>query len=774
MSRQLIDTVQRILENSFLQIDKGKNKKALENLDKAEKLLHKEDMPDLLCRIFMLKGKALLASGRQEEARLEFQEVLDLSITHFLEDAPNIDYQYIIYNAIGFSVKTLREINDPSKTKESLHRNEKYFEETLSAYEGLLAEKLEKTEEPEKNQNFEYIINYLKTLGNIRAFFIEARKLEKEVYFVGRLVQNYSRALEIQPDNEELFDELDRDIRDFVRKHMIFRRPEDPEEVLEQTEDVYRKILGKKPGNSLAFNSLISLYEDFGDLYASRGDTKKTEEIFLQALNLLEEKIRKQPEDISYIRMQSEILQSLSRSLSEDESEKAIQYAEKALEILKELSGKNQEDRDYQYELADSFYEIAELFREMYEFERAEESYLLEIETYRHIHKKDSEDLESLENIAAVFDQIGHLYAEEGKTEPAKHYYELGIETYEKLLESDPGSLDREIGIASSLNYIGELYKYPEPETARGYFEKALDINEKAVKQFPESTSYREELIYTLKNLASAYTREDHYESAIRLHERITDIRREMALENPGNYEYEKSLGLSYSEFGLLLEKAEKPELAWQQYLKAGEVFRGILQNEEVNPLVKQMLATELRMEMVFLIHTKKHFIAGEYLELIRDYYNSLYENDPESEVSWKGLYDTQFLDGNLQESMKNYEIAAEKYESALQIIQKQLESDPENPDYQEKASFIQTQLGSVYCLADEYDKSKEAFKTALSISTKLLEKYPEDQLFIKDTADIFIEYAKLLEKLDRSEEAEEYRKKAEAMKEKLSERELD
>ncbi len=68
MSRQLIDTVQRILENSFLQIDKGKNKKALENLDKAEKLLHKEDMPDLLCRIFMLKGKALLASGRQEEA----------------------------------------------------------------------------------------------------------------------------------------------------------------------------------------------------------------------------------------------------------------------------------------------------------------------------------------------------------------------------------------------------------------------------------------------------------------------------------------------------------------------------------------------------------------------------------------------------------------------------------------------------------------------------------------------------------------------------------
>ena len=170
------------------------------------------------------------------------------------------------------------------------------------------------------------------------------------------------------------------------------------------------------------------------------------------------------------------------------------------------------------------------------------------------------------------------------KTEPAKHYYEQGIETYEKLLESDPGNLDREIGIADSLNYIGELYKYPEPETARGYFEKALAINEKAVKQFPESTSYREELIYTLKNLAS------HIPGKISM--KVQSSCMNASLKSAGkwhwkireNYEYEKALGVSYSELGLLLEKAEKPELAKQQYSKAGEVFRNILQNEEDRP----------------------------------------------------------------------------------------------------------------------------------------------------------------------------------------------
>jgi tetratricopeptide (TPR) repeat protein len=767
MSRQLTDTLQRILENSFLQIDKGKYKKALENLAKAEKLLEKAIMPEFLCQTLMLKGRALLDSGRQEEALSEFQEVLELSINHFLEDATNTDYQYFAYNAIGFTLKTLREMDNPSKTKESLFKNEQSFEKILTAYEELLSGKPEKTEEPQENLNFEYIMNFSKTLENVRAFFLEVRQFEKDVYFMGRIVQNYGRALEIQPDNEELFDDLDRDIRDFVRYFMIFKMPGDPKEVLEQVENVYREILGKKPGNSLAFDSLISLYEEFGDLYASKRDNKKTEESFLRALNLLEEKLQKQLGDISNIQRQSEILRSLSRALFKEETEKANKYAEKALEILKELSGKNLDDLDFQYELSDGFYELAELFGEMCDFERAEESYLLEIEICRHIHEKDPKDLESVENIAAAFDQIGHLYADEGKMEPAKHYYEQGIEINEKLLESDPGNFEYEIGIANSLNYIGELYRYPEPETARNHFEKALTINERAVKQFPESTNYREELIYTLKNLASIDTRQDQYESAIKLHKRITEIRCEMALENKGNYMSEKALGVSYSELGLLLEKAEKPELAQQQYSKAVEVFREILQSEEIDPLIKQMLTSELRMDVAFYTHLKNYYIAREYLKLIRDYYKCLFENDPESEVSWMGLYESELLDGNLQESTKNYGIAAEKYKSALQIIQKHLEADPENPEYLEKVSSAYTQLGSVYSLVDEYEKSRESFEKAIPFSAKLLEKEPEDPFYIRDIAATYEEYAKLLKKLDRDEEAEEYSRKAEALMEK-------
>ena len=83
-----------------------------------------------------------------------------------------------------------------------------------------------------------------------------------------------------------------------------------------QAEEVYKRVLEKEPGNSLAFRDLISLYEEVGDLYSKMGDVEKTEETLLKALDVLDEKLRKHPGYISNIRKHSEILQALGKSFS--------------------------------------------------------------------------------------------------------------------------------------------------------------------------------------------------------------------------------------------------------------------------------------------------------------------------------------------------------------------------------------------------------------------------------------------------------------------------
>lgn len=79
MSKQLADTIHRILDNALVQINKGKTKKAFESLAKAEKLSEKAKRPDYVCSILMLKGRAMLAEQRKDEALEEFQKLMELA-----------------------------------------------------------------------------------------------------------------------------------------------------------------------------------------------------------------------------------------------------------------------------------------------------------------------------------------------------------------------------------------------------------------------------------------------------------------------------------------------------------------------------------------------------------------------------------------------------------------------------------------------------------------------------------------------------------------------
>ena len=252
---------------------------------------------------------------------------------------------------------------------------------------------------------------------------------------------------------------------------------------------------------------------------------------------------------------------------------------------------------------------------------------------------------------------------------------------------------------------------------------------------------------------------------------RITELSLRIASENPEDLDYKKELALSYKELGLLYEKAEKPELAKQQYSKSADVFRHILQDENEEDLIKKLLAMDLQKQATILIHEKKQGLAKEYLALVRDYYEDLYEKDPEKPENWKAVCEIRILIGILYESLGNYDVAIPIHESVFPILNTHFESDPDNPEYRSILSVLYTQLGIAYHLAGEYDKSKEAFEKSIPLNAKLLDEEPENLLYMGALAGTFIEYSKLLTSLGRKEEAEEYTAKAEEIKGKISQK---
>ena len=192
MSKQLTDTINRIIDNALVQINTGKTKKALENLAEAKKLAEKLKRPDYQCSILMLKGRALLAEQRNEEALEEFQKLMELAVPLFLDAPEEPVYQYYIYNSFGFTIKALSEIDSISKMEEYFYRNKKYFDKIFATYDELIAR---------VPDNPEYIENYLKVLENVRSYHLKAQKFEAEPILAEKIVQNYGRLFELVSGN---------------------------------------------------------------------------------------------------------------------------------------------------------------------------------------------------------------------------------------------------------------------------------------------------------------------------------------------------------------------------------------------------------------------------------------------------------------------------------------------------------------------------------------------------------------------------------------------
>lgn len=222
-----------------------------------------------------------------------------------------------------------------------------------------------------------------------------------------------------------------------------------------------------------------------------------------------------------------------------------------------------------------------------------------------------------------------------------------------------------------------------------------------------------------------------------------------LELENAQKY-YEKSLGII--------------ENLVQMY---PEIFRCILQDKNEEDFVKELRAMGLQKQATVFMHDKNYGLAKEYLSLARDYYEGLYEKAPEKPKNWKAVCEIRILIGILHRSLENYDVAIPLYESVFPILNKHLESDPDNLEYLSIMSVLETQLGITYHSTGEYEKSKEAFEKSILLNTQILEEDPENFLNLGAAAITFTEYSKLLTDMGK-EEAEEYAAKADKIKEKL------
>ncbi len=178
----------------------------------------------------------------------------------------------------------------------------------------------------------------------------------------------------------------------------------------------------------------------------------------------------------------------------------AEEYYNNALATRKKL-GEEHPD------LAETFNDLAGLYRAQGKYKEAEEYYNNALA----IRKKLGEDDPDL---AETFDSLAGLYQDQGKYEKAEEFYNTALNINKKVLGEDHPDL------ATTLNNLGLLYKNQgKYEKAEEFYNTALNINKKV---FGED---HPDLAATFNNLGLIYRDQGKYNDAEPMFWRALEIR---------------------------------------------------------------------------------------------------------------------------------------------------------------------------------------------------------------------------------------------------------
>lgn len=256
------------------------------------------------------------------------------------------------------------------------------------------------------------------------------------------------------------------------------------------------------------------------------------------------------------------------------------------------------------------------------------------LDIYRTSNLNEQESSVLKHTLSNTFSELARHFKMADSIENAEKCYLNEIKVYEILLEKDPEDEDSNLEIARVFKAIGDLYEYFKPEemdleTERQYYEKILDIREKAFELLPDSETYIYDLAHALGKLVDYYITRQDYKSAIQFQERVVEVMEEL-IDLLANWKDLKAKSNAYDKLGSLYAEIGEEELAQEQYSKALEYY-GMIFDDELWPFsVKATLASELMERGKTLLLLKKYESAKESMDVALDFLEGVDNEEPE------------------------------------------------------------------------------------------------------------------------------------------------
>ena len=758
MSKQIIDSIYRLLRSASLSLEKQKYDKVLEILEKAEKQLKGKDEPQLVHMTLLLKGRVYEDTEKLNEALDIYKNAFELSSELFFKDRADHTSQEALADSILSVARILGKIDDNAVAEGILENENAIFGKICEEYAGLFSY---------KPDDIEYLANYLRIGSGIVFCYMVALRAESQLPLVLDIMDTYGKIIELDPDDPDISDGLHALAEQFADYCMDHGHTEEAKQVYGKLQDISENVLNSRPDDDVLVGLMVNTYNLMASFYAKISETEQACQYYMKSLSMLDSRLSGEDDNHFYLLSRSRMFVKMGLLFSGSEDyDKARLYYGEALEVFEDLFELPQ---NYGF-LFDDYIELLEdiavFFEENGPFNEALRCYLNEVRVFNSMIEADIDVTDNKLYIADTYDQIAKLYGFEEDTEKAKEYFEKELAVYEELHLEDPEEADYDIDIAGTFDSMGLLYSDSDEELAGEYYQKALDIFKRVGAEAPEHVGMLLGSVRTLKNLGKFYNDREQYDAAISFLRQAIDILEEMVKGSLDKGVLFTELGNLYTALAGIYDVTGAAAMSGEFHAKAIDTYSYLLFDENCTLYTRDRLAGEILLTGSVYMHAEKYDVSMSYLELCNRYYENICKRDMSNIEIVECLARTLRQIGFIKFSTGLPEEAISKYESSLVLLEVAARDNADDLVILSNTATAYVWLAEAYCAVDKLELSKQAFEKSIDTLEDILAKYPEQHyLFLDLQIKAFSGYADVLSKAGKTEEAIVYDTKAKELR---------
>ena len=347
---------------------------------------------------------------------------------------------------------------------------------------------------------------------------------------------------------------------------------------------------------------------------------------------------------------------------------------------------------------------------------------------------------------------LGGFYVTMNDPETALGYYQKALEIIRKLYIEKPSAYASEL--AATYNDVGMVYFYRREHTnARDWYAKAIAICEKHNAENPAAYALLSAFAYN--SLSAMHTALEEYDAARDWDEKAAGIYKKLYAENPAAYA--PSLAGIYNNLGHIYNMLSDADKAREWAEKALDLYEKL---HAADPVAYAPELGRIYFNLGLLYaNLDESDKAREWYEKALGIYEKLHAENPAAYAPSLAIICSALAElyVDLDESGK----AREWCEKALDIYEKLYAEDP--PAYASALSAVCGNLGNVYRELKEYDKAREYYERAVEMFEELYAK--NASAYAEELATVYDNLARCCEAMGETELAKEYRDKAAAVK---------